>query len=88
MPSTEILNFLLAESDKLNNDLSNLEWTNRRGNSKHYSEKLAPKYALERKKRKEDDLKARLTIIESAHNACTSNPELFHAIYGTVMNFK
>lgn len=80
----EIVNHI--DGNKLNNDISNLEWVSRKGNGKHYSEKLAPRYAAERRAKKDNDMKTRLSIINHAHSACTSNPQLFYSIYQTVMN--
>ena len=79
----EIVNHL--DGNRLNNDISNLEWTSRGGNAGHYEKELRPKQVAERKARKENDMKARLSIIDHAHTACTANPELFHSIYKTVM---
>ena len=69
------------DGNKLNNALSNLEWTNHKGNSKHYSTKLAKKQGVVRKQKKEEDLKTRLSIVDFAYRACTNNPELFQSIY-------
>lgn len=74
------------DGNKMNNDVSNLEWTDRKGNGKHYGEKLAPKYAAVKKQKKHDDMVARLSIISHAQSACTSNPELFQSIVATALN--
>jgi hypothetical protein len=68
------------DGDKLNNDVSNLEWTTRTGNAQHYEKKLAPKYRENRKQKKHDDVLTRLSVIAHARTACTTNPELFRSI--------
>ena len=73
------------DGDKINNDVSNLEWTDRRGNAQHYVKQLAPHYTAARKAKKENDMKAKLSIVDFAHRACTANPELFYSVYQTVM---
>jgi hypothetical protein len=74
------------DGDKLNNTASNLEWTDRKGNARHYETKLAPKYKAARKEKKQNDMMARLSIISHAQTACTGNPELFQSIVATVIN--
>jgi hypothetical protein len=74
------------DGDKLNNKLSNLEWTTRSGNAQHYEKTIAPKYKADRKQKKHDDLATRLAIISHAQTACTSNPQLFQSIVATALN--
>lgn len=73
------------DGSKTNNALSNLEWTSRKGNAKHYVESIAPKNAAARQEKKDNDMKTRISIINHAHTACTSHPELFYSVYKTVM---
>ena len=79
----EIVNHI--DGVKLNNDKSNLEWVDRKGNAQHAAKHIIPKLKAARKDKKDQDLKTRLDIVKHAHNACTANPELFFSIYKTVM---
>lgn len=74
------------DGDKSNNKVSNLEWTNHRGNSKHYSEKLAPVYKVKRTKQKQDLVQAKLSVLDYAYSAYKNNPELFAKLYGVTFN--
>ncbi len=79
----EIVNHI--DGDKLNNDVTNLEWVDRKGNARHYETELAPKQRAARQAKKDNEMKSKISIINFSHSACTSNPELFHSIYKTVM---
>ena len=68
------------DGDKLNNEVTNLEWTDHKGNAKHAVEKLGAGQAAARQEKRYQDLLARLKIINHAKTACTGNPELFESI--------
>ena len=70
------------DGNKSNNNVSNLEWTNHKGNSKHYVEKLAPTYKVKRTKQKQDLVQAKLSVLNHAFVAYKDNPELFAELYG------
>ena len=79
----EIVNHL--SGNKLDNSATNLEWTSRGGNAKHAAKQLYPKQVAERKAKKDNDMKMKMSIINHSHSACTADPVLFHSIYKTVM---
>jgi len=69
---------------KSNNTLSNLEWTNHRGNSKHYSEKLAPVYRVKKISEKQDRVKANLSVVDFAFHTFKNDPDSFQKVYGAI----
>lgn len=69
------------DGNKLNNSVDNLEWTNHKGNSKHFSDNLAKNQGLARRQKKEEDLKVRLAIVDFAFQTCENHPELFQSVY-------
>lgn len=73
------------DGDKSNNKLSNLEWTNHRGNSKHYGQKLAPIYKAKRVIEKQDKLKANLAVVNFAYDTFKNDPESFQKVYGAIL---
>lgn len=72
------------DGDKSNNKLSNLEWTNHRGNSKHYGEKLAPVYKVKKVKEKQDRLNNNLTVAKFAYETYKDDPESFSKVFGAL----
>ena len=73
------------DGDKLNNKVSNLEWTNHRGNMKHYSKELAPTYKVKRQKAKKDSLDAKLSVIQFAFDTFKDDPESFAKVYAATL---
>jgi len=73
------------DGDKLNNLLSNLEWTDRKGNAQHYEAIIKPKNVKAKIEKTQSELMTRLKIISDAHTACTNNPELFFSLVKTTL---
>ena len=73
---------------KNNNNVSNLEWTDHRGNMKHYGEKLEKGYRVKRVKVKQDLEKAKQTILNLAYDlySKTQTPDEFVKLYGATYN--
>ena len=73
---------------KNNNNVSNLEWTDHRGNMKHYGEKLEKGYRVKRVKVKQDLEKAKQTILNLAYDlySKTQTPDEFVKLYGATHN--
>jgi hypothetical protein len=73
---------------KNNNNVSNLEWTDHRGNMKHYGEKLEKGYRAKRGKVKQDLEKAKQTILNLAYDLYTKTqtPDEFVKLYGATHN--
>jgi len=67
------------DGDKLNNTLVNLEWTDRKSNAQHYEAVIKPKNIKAKTEKKQNDLVARLNLINYATTACTS-PEMFQTM--------
>ena len=73
------------DGNKLNNVLSNLEWTSHRGNTLHGTRILEPKKKAARQEKQLADFQTRLSIINHAQSACVSNPELFQTIIAATL---
>lgn len=70
------------DGNKLNNNVSNLEWTTHRGNSAHYSATIAPTLTAKRAKKKKDLLETKLSVVNFAYAAYKdTNPEEFIKVY-------
>jgi hypothetical protein len=67
------------DGKKLNNALVNLEWTDRKSNAQHYEAVIKPKNIKDKKEKIQNDLVARLNLINYATTACT-NPEMFQTM--------
>jgi hypothetical protein len=74
------------DGDKLNNKVSNLEWTNHRGNMDHYKEKLAPAYKVKKVKQKQDLVNVKLSVVKFAHTAYKDQPELFSKLFSVTFD--
>lgn len=72
------------DGDKSNNKLSNLEWTNHRGNSQHYEKKLSPIYKAKKVSEKQDKLKSNLAVVNFAYNTFRNDPESFQKVFGAI----
>ena len=72
------------DGDKSNNKLSNLEWTNHRGNAQHYENNLAPGYKAKRTMEKQDKLKANLAVVQFAYTTFKDDAESFRKVYEAV----
>jgi hypothetical protein len=72
---------------KNNNKVTNLEWTDHRGNMKHYGEKLEKGYRIQRNKIKQDLDKAKQSVLNLAFSLYKDQaPEEFIKLYGVTYN--
>ena len=76
------------DGDKLNNKLSNLEWTNHHGNMKHYKEKLAPTYRVKKIKAKENLTNAKQMIVNLGYDVYKEHPDEFMRLFGATYNLE
>ena len=65
------------DGNKLNCNLSNLEWTCRKGNAQHYEKQIKPKIKMNKLEKKNEDAMMRLKIISSIKDICKDNHILF-----------
>lgn len=74
------------DGNKSNNDVSNLEWTNHKGNMKHFSENLSPKYVRKAKDKKREAMDKRLQVVNHAYLVFKDDAQSFQKIFAAAFD--
>lgn len=65
------------DGDKINNSVKNLEWTDHKGNARHYRAKLEPVNRARRTKFNQEKVQKQISIVKFAHDVYRDDPEAF-----------
>lgn len=79
----DVVNHL--DGNKLNNNLSNLEWTNSSGNSRHYHAMVAQSKALEQKQVVSFE---RMKFLTQAYDMLKGHPEVFTKVFAATADIR
>lgn len=74
------------DGNKSNNHVENLEWTDHKGNMKHYSETISPELVKKSKERKQDSVSRKLQVLIFAHGVYKDDPESFSKLFATTFD--
>lgn len=74
------------DGNKSNNNVDNLEWTDHKGNMKHYSETISPGLVKKSKERKQDSVSRKLQVLIFAHGVYKDDPDSFNKLFATTFD--